>query len=88
MKSSRVVQIILWVCAIGLWIITGIAGLVFFVNVLGGVWTPTGNSDRPRIDALLDNAMKVGSTSSTFAIVATVCAVGWTLYCKTQATKS
>ncbi len=88
MKANFVVKTVLWVIAIGLWLVTGIAGLVFFVRLTLAIPTAfSADTSRPN-DAVMENAFNVGSTASPYAIMATICAVAWTVFCKSQAAKS
>lgn len=84
MKANFVVKSVLWVIAVGLWLVTGIAGLVFFIRLTLAIPTAfSADTSRPT-DTVMENAFNIGSTSSTFA---TICAVAWTMYCKSQSAK-
>lgn len=88
MKTTSVVRTVLWVIAIGLWLVTGIAGLVFFLRLTLAIPTMfSADTSRPS-DTVMEHAFNVGSTASPYAIIATICAVAWTAYCKSQATKN
>lgn len=74
--------------AIGLWLVTGIAGLVFFLRLTLAIPTMfSADTSRPT-DAVMENAFNVGSTASPYAIMATICAIVWTVYCKSQAARN
>lgn len=88
MKANFVVKTVLWVIAIGLWLVTGIAGLVFFVRLTLAIPTAfSADTSRPT-DTVMENAFSIGSTASPYAIMATICAIAWTMFCKSQAAKS
>jgi|GEM_PF-3495395 len=88
MKTNIVVRTVLWVIASGLWLVTGIAGLVFFLRLTLAIPTMfSADTSRPT-DTVMENAFNVGSTASPYAIVATICAAAWTVYCKSQAARN
>ena len=88
MKANIVVRTVLLVIAIGLWLVTGIAGVVFFVRLTLAIPTAfSADTSRPS-DTVMENAFNVGSTASPYAIMATICAIAWTVFCKSQAAKS
>jgi hypothetical protein len=88
MKSKPAVQVTLWVIAIGLWLVTGIAGLVSFLRLTLAIPTAfSADTSRPS-DTVMENAFNVGSTATPYAIMATICAVAWTVFCKSQAAKN
>jgi heme/copper-type cytochrome/quinol oxidase subunit 2 len=88
MKTNSVVRTVLWVIAIGLWLVTGIAGLVFFVRLTLAIPTAFSAVTTRPSDTAMENAFNIGSTASPYAIMTTLCAIAWTMFCKSQAARS
>jgi hypothetical protein len=75
LSPKTVMKVFLVVLAIVLWLVLGVAGFVFLLNVLGGVWTPIGNPSRVHTDAILDQSLSVGLKTTPYALIVTVAAV-------------
>lgn len=72
---SRYVKGVLAVIAIGLWIVVGVSGFIFFASVLNGVWSAAATN--PSRDAMIEKLLNIGQASSGFAVFATIAALLW-----------
>lgn len=87
MKRNSDVQKTLWLIAIGLWLVTGVSVVALAFRMVGD--TSTIFSDNAQVNVTgIENGFTFASSVLPLAIIVTICAIAWTVFCKSQAAKS